>query len=295
MGIMITSKCNFKCRHCMFSCNAWGKHMSDDNIKIIGNFIRRNNPYEINIYGGEPFVDTEHFDKCFDEFYSKDVNFHISSNGSFLADEKKIQYVWDTCRKMQNNTSSLGGAIRISNTIFHDECRTDKMKKRLGSLKWVLEEFYSWHEIFGNPDDEYETNPITRDGGYDKSPVIYMDNIKPSGYEGVNPSGRGVDISYSNRKCSCVLFADNKYYSSEHEMFVDCASININYKGEVGMCCYCDCGTIGHISEFENFEQIEEEIMKFRKQFREKYDFGNNILMDKACPKCKKFKHKKGE
>lgn len=288
----------------MFSCTARGKHMSDEIIKEIGRFIRRNREdvYEVNIYGGEPFINIDHFKKCFDEFYDNDMSFHISSNGSFLTDRKKRLYVWELCNKFKANTDDMGGKIRISNTKFHDACRTDKMKMKFKKLEWVIKEPCSWENEYAEDYDYEDENDFQDNPDYPENPLvgssqefapIYIDEYTDE--DGVNPSGRALKTDTFTRydkRCHCIATSSLTFYESFDEAFEDCCTVNINHKGMVGMCCTCDSGTVGHISEFHDFDDIKKAIFKFRSQIREKYNWGSDTKMIDACQLCKKFKMK---
>jgi organic radical activating enzyme len=273
----------------MFSCGWSGKHMDNETLGKIGEFIRKNNVNDVSIYGGEPFLDMEHFEKCFDELYDKHYNFLISSNGSFLVNPEKLRAVWRICRKMAYNQSDLGAKIRISMTDFHDRCRTEEMKNAIKKLEWVLKEPWSWHEEYD--ENENLQNPLVQDYAFNDGNIIYID--RHVGYDSMNPSGRALKTgNYNDKCCHCIMTASANTYESNDDMLQDVVDVAIDYKGNVGMCCSCNSGKIGNIRDFETLNDIGNAIMDFRNKFRRKYEIGSSSTMFDTCQKCLKFKKK---
>jgi len=298
IGVMITSKCDFRCDHCMFSCTNHGRHMSQEVLSKVGYFIRSESDkiHEVNIYGGEPFIDMEHFNNCMDELYTHDLNFHISSNGSFLSSPKRFEAVVDWCTRKFTYNQGEASAIRISNTTFHKKNRSDLLERKIQSFEWAIKDPYSFADFFDMGDRDEESyydipNPlIWSDPSWHTHPAtFYLD--RPSSYEGINPSGRALTTnSYSSgrdHELSCVLTANS--YEDFDELWNDMGEIEFYPNGDIGICCYCKSGTVGNIRDFNSVESVKNAVKRFRQHMRIKGKVNKNNMRD-TCDNCRKCK-----
>jgi hypothetical protein len=131
-------------------------------------FIESNDVYDINIYGGEPFLNIELFDKVFQAVYDADRGFFVSSNGSFMIHKKKREYVYNLLRIMSYSYRE-GTSIRISNTAFHQQCRTNLQQR------WfkILERYIKYPDEFWEDENDYDTyNPFYDDHGRQRIYII---------------------------------------------------------------------------------------------------------------------------
>lgn len=289
IGIKITGKCDFKCRHCMYSSDSNGEHMSDETIEIISNLLKDSKRYTISFYGGEPFLDIEHFDKCWRAFYDKKESYFISSNGSFVLDPERFRYVRDLINQFGKTTFSEQFTIRISNTIYHQENWDPKYKYRI--LYSVVRDSYSYYDYYkelnGEYDEPYHSNPFLGDKS---DTYIYFDSPidKPLGEVCVNPSGRALEFGIYNpdRMCNCVLSSDD--FNLEEGI-----CFNFDEFGNIELCGCCQSGTIGNVRKYPSLKAIAIGIKKFRDKFRSKYpEVNNQSKMIDVCQKCRDFSYK---
>jgi MoaA/NifB/PqqE/SkfB family radical SAM enzyme len=264
----------------MFSCNAKGDNMSDEVIKAAGYFIRENNVDHVAIYGGEPFLNIPLFDKVLDEVYDRDIGFFVSTNGSFMGSKAKREYVYKLLCRMKNNSSEFTG-IRVSNTVFHNACRTEKQKASIKQLKWWISDPYSWVEDnYDSYEECYDENPFDFPRGRGS---LYIDPENAS--EKMNPSGRALKhADIHDKACHCSMTCNTNEIYDEFEM-------NISTNGDISVCCYCDGCVVGNILE-ENIcpSVIFERTKKLNEFFKEKYDVHQKTKMVDICQICKKYR-----
>jgi hypothetical protein len=271
--------------------------MSDEVLDRVGVFVRKNRDeiYEVNIYGGEPFLDVEHFVKCADELYDHDQNFFVSTNGSFLASPARFEAVMNWCSKHYKYNKNDLSAIRISNTIFHNKCRSDRQKSALHQFEWVLKEPNAyWCEYTDFISDE---EPNYYGGGipilwcepdwHESESMFYID--KETGYDALNPSGRALTTGAyveRGRICSCIITSS---YDDFDELWDDVGNIQFYPNGDIGICCKCKSGVIGNVLDFSDVEEVKTLIEKFRQKMRLKDKVHKNH-MEETCDNCRRCK-----
>lgn len=282
LGLMITERCNFKCDHCMFSCTNKGMNMRPEVIQAVRSFINNYDIRDISIYGGEPFLDVELFDTIFREVYDSDVLFFVSTNGTFMGNKKRRDYVFRLIRRLQfNEYVGEGTNIRISNTVFHRDCRSKRQYEDFLKLKYLVSDPYSYYDEY--PEDEYLENPFSED-----RQVMYID--EPCDI--ANPSGRAFKkgVYQNGRCCYCEYVQDEPL---EYETSDDLNNTNFNIKpnGDINVCCRCDSATVGNILEDgHNITGVVERMEKLRKYFKKKLSPGEDAEMIDFCPQCKDYK-----
>jgi MoaA/NifB/PqqE/SkfB family radical SAM enzyme len=282
LGIMITNRCDFTCRHCMFSCDIKGKHMSDEVIDKVSEFIENNNIDDINIYGGEPFYDITHFLKCMDKFYGYNRNFFISTNGSFLGNSKRLKAVEKWCRDTFRHNKAELSNIRISDTIFHKENWSANLKAKMKEFGHACNTPECYEDWFEREYDEYYVPPFEWSEPRDHfgNFIFYIDNSRDN--QTVNPSGRAIapkTYCYADKKklhCFLTSTGDEGY---EPQIYPN---------GNIGICCYCKSGTIGNIMDYTDYKEIMRDIDRFRDKFRKR----GHLEMDQLdrCDTCRKMK-----
>ncbi|EJT6665645.1 radical SAM protein [Clostridium perfringens] len=96
IGIKITDKCNFSCKHC-FSNNSKFNEISSNLVdNIINNFLKENHPYKIYLTGGEPFLNKNIFN-IIQKLKPYCKIFSIHSNASLITNDlaKKLSNILD--------------------------------------------------------------------------------------------------------------------------------------------------------------------------------------------------------
>ena len=309
LGLMITEKCDFHCGHCMFSCCEEGKDMPVEIMERAREVMFTDEElmdgmYGASVYGGEPFLNMELFGKAFELFYTDDVPFFISSNGSFMADPVRREAVFDIMRRMKGAWEASLTSIRISNTEHHDWCRSEEQDAALKQLQRLISDPESWYEYWRDNHDKsltegleegseeyydalYENapeNPFQRDDG---DVFIYID--KRQRREEFNPSGRAVHGADTHDKpCYCVITKNtfDPFKDEEDERL----SLNVKPDGQVSICCKCDSATVGNVME-PNFTPrlAVRRIKRLRHKLRAEYqkEMGSEISNDtRMCDLC---------
>lgn|GEM_PF-2009305 len=158
----ITSKCNFKCKHCFYwkSLNVKEELSLDEFVKISKGF---NNLVYLNLTGGEPFL-REDIDKiCFSFYKNSGTKFiAISTNGFFTKKiAEKVYSILNSCRGIQLN---IGISI---DSLYkkHDEFRGVKGSFRnaiqtINSLKKIKEKYPNLNIIINTCYSKYNENEI---------------------------------------------------------------------------------------------------------------------------------------
>jgi len=277
----------------MFTCNATGGEMSDEVIQASGYFIRYYNATNINIYGGEPFKNIELFDKVFTEVYESQRGFFVSSNGSFMTDRKKREYVFNILRKIRHNEIPECTGIRISNDVFHRECQSKELYNALGDLKYMIDDPYEFYSVYNIPEDSIIESPF-----YHEHKFIYIERDS-HGDHWVNPSGRALKngLYDKNNHALCSMTYDFKYGSEEEikDYADNDLSVQIKVNGDIQVCSFCDGCSVGNILEPGISPQlIVKRIMELQSIFKESYDIHEDVTKRYLCPRCKAHRYENG-
>lgn len=277
VGLMITERCNLQCDHCMFSCTGKGQDMSYAVAKKTGAFIRFNDIYDVNIYGGEPFLNIELFDMVWKEVYDETQHMFISTNGTFLCFKKKREYFYKILNQLKNNRECSG--IRISDTIYHQQCRTERQEQWLKRLRWYMNDPWTWWDDQGFDEYTCVENPFEDLG----EETLYIDTLKQTL---MNPSGRALKNGLDNgRECYCPLTTEDvdDYFNSDE------LHINVRPNGDITLCCTCDGGTVGNILEPDMSPAlILERTKQLNTYFKVTRGVHSQTKMRDLCAHCRK-------
>jgi len=161
LGIMITTKCNRSCPHCMFFCSPNNKEAADLDLSQALNFIKtipqKVDINEICIYGGEPILDY------------KRLKFLIKR----LPTARRIQILTNGCLKNKTEIKKFetfcqwflrkNHLIKISNDLFHDIFQDKNLLNQLiekyPNLVWKRRE---------------DTREFIKMGRWKKHPTFYL-------------------------------------------------------------------------------------------------------------------------
>ena len=129
LGIMITTRCNRGCPHCMFFCSPNNKDASDLDLKKALDFIKtipsKVNIDEICIYGGEPTLDYKRL-KFLLKRLPTTKRIQILFNG-YLKDKKELTKFKSFCTYF----SQKNHLIKISNDVYHDAFQDKNLLNQL--------------------------------------------------------------------------------------------------------------------------------------------------------------------
>lgn len=284
LGLMITERCDFQCEHCMYSCTGKGLEMTDEVIEAVNRLISRVSFGSVVVFGGEPFLNVEHFDKVFRAVYLDDIAFFVSTNGTFLTDDRRRNYVFDLIQKLRSNTG-YSTALRISNTIYHSNWRSDKQDAALKQLQRVLSnpgDFYEEYDV-----DFEEENPFAT-GNASGEPLVYVDEQYPRAE--FNPSGRALENGlWGCRKCDCALT-----YST-FASILDELMLVVKPSGDVMICCFCRSCIIGSVLESNFCKSVAvSHVMAIKEYLGYLLDLCSGSEMHQICPTCSKLELRDG-
>lgn len=289
-AIQINTVCNYQCAHCMFSCNSNGKWMSPETAQFTTRLLKDSRIDELSIYGGEPFLNIEKFNYYQLMFFPLVDRIFISSNGTFLLNNKKTEYVFDIINNRKYSDYERSIQVRISASDFHKDFWSNKMKFEIQQFKYYLQEPYCFWEYAEEKGlKEYYDNPIEAVNG-EESPIYIDDFLK--GRDWPNPSGRALKNGfYKMNKTPVACMASSSYHDSDRYDFESDFTFAIDANGDIGLCCYSACGNIGNVRDYYSLDGVMENAIKFNEQFREAYDIDNETRMVDKCALCRKFKY----
>lgn len=91
--ILLTRKCNLKCKHCIFDCGPdKEERLSKEQIKKIINELARMKVFTVGLNGGEPLLLKEELYEIIKYICKKNLNFVLTTNGTLL-DKKFIKFI----------------------------------------------------------------------------------------------------------------------------------------------------------------------------------------------------------
>lgn len=163
ISLLLTEQCNFKCRHCFYSCgpDLPKEYMGSDiltavadQIALISECIEYPN-IRVNLIGGEPTLNLAKFKEILSRVFSwlQDriiASVEMTTNGSWLhEDSDTIAFLKVISEVVPENYLGLenGFTIRVSNDSWHDEFRPNRLRgeKR---LEWALGNVWDNYTIF---------------------------------------------------------------------------------------------------------------------------------------------------
>lgn len=129
IGIMLTSSCNFQCKHCMVDATLDSNLVSDEVLERFYEIVRYNKPDTVCILGGEPLLFLDKIEEIITKLKGVCYNFLVYSNGSFLLDKNKRERV-----------KELGMQVRISKDRFHKDFWTPELERLIDECNyWKVE------------------------------------------------------------------------------------------------------------------------------------------------------------
>lgn len=129
IGLMLTSSCNFQCRHCMVDSIRQESIADRSVIERFYEIVRWNQPDMVCIVGGEPFLYLDVIEEIVGNLREICHHFLIYSNGTFLLDEKKRERI-----------KNLGVQVRISKTKFHKDFWNEEIEQLINrSPYWKVD------------------------------------------------------------------------------------------------------------------------------------------------------------
>ena len=128
LAMMISTQCNFHCRHCMVNSSHDYNFMDDNVLEKCYHLIETNNPDWVYLIGGEPFLHIEKIELIVRNIKKYCTNILIFTNGSFLMNDK-----------LKKRVDALDVSIRISNDRFHREMWSKELEKRIFSSGYRIE------------------------------------------------------------------------------------------------------------------------------------------------------------
>lgn len=210
LSVHFTNKCNYKCEHCMFSCD---NNVREDRNEVLNlakeikNFLN-GYTYRLNLYGGESFLDIllikEYINKLIDD---NCIYFGIPTNGYFLDNEKLLVQI-DSLFEGKNTKEK--SKIIISTSEYHQKQWSEGVKNVVDNIH-LLNKYKNIYNLI-----EIQNTFMT---------------------QGLIPYGRAKELNLKciDRRVRCDLFE----YDADH------LEICINQNGDVS---FCDFGyTIGNI------------------------------------------------
>lgn len=181
MYLQITTKCNFRCAHCCYSCSMRGKHGEFHVISEAINFASKYDDATISIGGGEPTLHPQFFDilrKCLDNF----DYVWMATNGSQTETMYRLRDILD-----ENDYPLIDTACKCTEEeIENGECTCydyDNSIYQEKKLSVALSQDYFHDEINQKIVDLWTTRAKNRQSGFE------IRNVTQS-YSGVATEGR---------------------------------------------------------------------------------------------------------
>lgn len=126
--IILTRKCNFRCAHCMWSCNSEGEHMPEE--VFIKTLLYMHKAKAVNVVGGEPSLHPS----CrtyMQRTASVVKQMRFVTNGSWINRPYEITHAIITSSEMLGSDNFL---VRISNDAWHRQFISEDTIERAGRL-----------------------------------------------------------------------------------------------------------------------------------------------------------------
>lgn len=128
IGIMISKQCNFHCGHCMVDSSHEYSWMEDGVLNKFYKLIESNQPDDVYILGGEPFLHINKIEEMVGVIKRNCDRITVFTNGSFLLDDN-----------ISERVKSLGIIVRVSDDRYHRKFWSQKLSDRVKqSGYWVV-------------------------------------------------------------------------------------------------------------------------------------------------------------
>lgn len=142
INLLLTRECNYECAHCMY---ASGPKMPKDQLRwedlseirefvqSLANALSPNTNFKINLVGGEPTLDIEHFQKVlqivsgWEHPNDGGIEIETTTNGHWLETPEKTA---EFSRSVRWLLAEERLTIRISNSLYHQPFRSESLKQR---------------------------------------------------------------------------------------------------------------------------------------------------------------------
>lgn len=115
MNILITTRCNFSCGHCMFSCTKHGEDMTKDTFEK----CVEQTAGIVHIFGGEPTLHPQFLE--FVELAAKKKMVSITTNGSKFFTTAGATKMFKAIMALQDREDLEEIKVRLSNSEFHSK------------------------------------------------------------------------------------------------------------------------------------------------------------------------------
>ena len=238
VNLLLTRKCQYQCGHCMFSSSPTmpGDQMRWDDLNAIKSFIDQINEkadeydtdlhWSINLVGGEPTLDKDHFARTIDQVSRWGHQVEMTTNGWWLEDPQNIvkfsRAVW-----AHLDSEML---IRISNSEYHLPWRSPELQQffeplvgrkpsysarpvnpLVGLLEDKIDQMWSEAEdkeyCVKTESDTYYIDVLKVNAEND---LIYIDNQR-MGTRNVSPVGRAKKNQFGDQDGLCHSTDDVKF------------------------------------------------------------------------------------
>jgi MoaA/NifB/PqqE/SkfB family radical SAM enzyme len=255
ISVLITSKCNYKCDHCLFNCTAKGEHITQETLNSLPKIFEHSD--SVNIIGGEPTINPD-FKNIMIDLSNKTPygHYRIVSNGSFVYSNKKREKMLEVVSYALNNNKHDGVSLTISNDDYHIPFW--KEYKHLDLIKWMFEDL-----------------------GYNKDNGFYLDLSKRES-QAVMSKGRAVKnqlfCDMDNKTANCADLVSDKDENGKVDLYRIWEDLTIFPNGDYYPCCNADV-KLGNINK-ESIDLIENKLLAF-------YNHLNPDLKYGDCKNCK--------
>lgn len=252
VSVLITSKCNYKCSHCLFNCTMRGSHITQETLGKLPAIFE--NSSGVNIIGGEPTLNPnfEHIMRYLSNL-TPYGHYRIVSNGSFIYNKRKAEKMQNVIHHAMRNKHD-GVSLAISNDDFHRPFW--KLPNHLNAIKWTFEDL-----------------------GYGKHNNFFLDLSKRESHA-VMSMGRAIksqlDCDMDTKPVNCNEVADNPDEIS-YRLWED---ITIFPNGDYYPCCNAGA-KIGNVNQ-DTIEVMEMKLTIFFKHLKPHLTYGD-------CKNCGKI------
>jgi hypothetical protein len=278
INAILTKKCNYACKHCLWSCGRKGEEITHQTKHYLNNLIKKYSP-DLNILGGEISTMKDYSWTIKEMLISGNTdNIRIVSNGSWIYSKAKRE----TFKKMLLNSLDIlrNGSVSlcISNDNFHAEFWRDN--KHIKLIKDFL------FDIQGNDDDQenYYSDDFLED--LSNFTNFYFEDENRQ-YNNIIGMGRALkysllDYGMDNKSVCCHNFCSNedKEFLKENPSQVWHENLTIFPNGDLSPCCQ-GVAIIGNINN-DNFDILEQRLAHFFLNTKDNLCFGD-------CKNCKKI------
>ena len=272
INAVLTKKCNYACKHCLWSCNRKGEETTERTKHYFKRLIEKYSP-DLNILGGEISTLKGYSWTIREMLFSGNTeNIRIVSNGSWIYSKAKREEF----KKMLLNSLDVlkNGSVSlcVSNDSFHSE-----YWKKSEHIKLIKNFLFDYQE-------EDQENCYSDDFLADLSNFnnFYFEDENRQ-YNDIIGIGRALkysllDYGMDNKSVSC--FDGELDFLKENPSQVWYQNLTIFPNGDLSPCCQ-GVAIIGNINN-DNFDILEQRLLHFFTNTKNNLCFGD-------CKNCKKI------